>query len=230
MASHGNTTTISWGGATIGSVTNIGGVELKAGKIDITALSDTFKKYMADLPEASDIPISGFFDQTDANGQIQLATDIAARTSRTAVITLPGSIATWTFTGFVTSWKVGEIVNGVIPFSATIAVAAAPVLALSASNNATALTITTATLYPTFAQGTYSYVGTSTGTGLTFTPTFAAGTCSITNGTTTVVTTSTVASGSLALGSVGTQTTFTMTIQETNKVAKVYTFVIAKTA
>lgn len=230
---HAFGTTLTWNSQTVTKLHNIGGVEVTAEMVDTSTHQSTsaFTEKLPGMLSVSDIPIEGYFDPADTNGQVAMVTDCTGRTSRTVVITFPDTIATWTATAYLSSIKIGDnAINGMIPFSATLSVTGVPALAITASNNVTALTVTTATLYPTFAQGTYSYVGTSTGTGLTFTPTFAAGTCSITNGTATVVTTSTVASGSLALGASGTQTTFTMTIQETGKAAKVYTFIIAKTA
>lgn len=233
MKKHAFGTTLTWNSQTVGSLHNIGGVEVTAEMVDTSThqSASAFTEKLPGMLSVSDIPVEGYFDPADTNGQVAMVTDATARTSRAVVITFPDSIATWSATAYISAIKVGDNpINGMIPFSATLSVTGAPTLAITASNNCTALTITTATLYPTFAQGTYDYVGTSTETGLTFTPTFAAGTCSITNGTATVVTTTGTESGSLALGASGTQTTFVMTIQETNKAPKVYTFKIAKTA
>jgi hypothetical protein len=153
---HGNQTTFSWGGNTVASITNIGGVEITAGKLDITTLESTMKTYMQDLAETSDIPISGFMDLTDSTGQIQMLTDIAARTQREVIITLPDSAATWTFDAFLTSWKQGEFINGVIPFTGTIAAAEAPTLTQTAVTGMSAIGFSNDDLImPTFAIGRY---------------------------------------------------------------------------
>lgn len=153
---HGNQTTFSWGGNVVASITNIGGVEITAGKLDITTLTSTMKTYMQDLAETSDIPISGFMDLTDSTGQIQMLTDIAARTQREVIITLPSSVATWTFDAFLTSWKQGEFMNGVIPFTGTIAAAEAPTLTQTAVTGMSAIDFSNDVLImPTFAIGRY---------------------------------------------------------------------------
>lgn len=234
MAKAAFGTTFSHNGQVVAGLTKIGGIEIKVDKVDSTTHQSTgnYKEFIPILLDAGDVPIEGLFDPTDTNGQLAMMTDMNALTMRSEVITFPGGIATWTFNAYITGLKVaGEAnVDGLLPFSATVSITGKPVFATTASNNVTALTVTTAVLFPTFAQGTYVYRGTTTAASLTFTPTFAAGTCTITNGTQTVVTTSTVASGSLALNSVGNYTDFTMTIQETNKTPKVYTFSICKTA
>jgi hypothetical protein len=227
-------TILTIGGASVAEITEINGISIKSDFADVTTLTSAnfFKEKLPTLMEADAVSLKGNYDYTNTTGQAAMLTSMLAKSSLACVVTFPSATGTtWTFTAYVANFKVGDVkVGGPISFEASLQITGKPVLATAASNNVTALTVTTATLYPTFAQGTYSYVGTSTGTGLTFTPTFAAGTCSITNGTATVVTTSTVASGSLALGASGTQTTFTLTVTETGKTAKVYTFVIAKTA
>lgn len=227
-------TTLTWNSQTVAELTNIGGVEISVDMLDVTSHQATsgFKEFIAGLAEAGDVAVEGNFKYDDTNGQIAMAADVASKTSRTAVITFPSSIATWTFTAYISKLKVGDTAaDGKIPFTATMKITGVPVLATSASNNITDLTFTTATLYPTFAAATYNYVGTSTEASVTVTATFAAGTCAVyVNGVFSQYLTSTVASSAISLGSSGTMTTITLVVQETGKTAKTYTFEIAKTA
>lgn len=226
-------TTLTWNSQTVAKLSSISGVELAIDSIETSTHQSTsgFKEFLAGMRDGGEVTIEGFFDTADTNGQIAMFTDAAAGTQRTAVITGPSSGYTLTFTAFLTRIKIGDNAkDGAVGFSASLKITGVPVLGVSASNNVSALTVTTATLYPTFAAGTYDYVGTCAAASLTMTPTFAAGTCSIYNGTTTITTLTGVASSAIALGANGSQTTITMTIQETGKRPTVYTFKIARTA
>ena len=226
-------TSLTWNSQTVAQITNIGGVEITVDMLDATNHQSTsgFKEFIAGLADAGEVSIEGDFKYDDTNGQIAMCTDAAAKTSRTAVIIFPSSIATWTFTAFITKIKVGDNpIDGKIPFSASLKITGVPTLATSASNNITALTLTTATLYPTFAQATYDYVATSVGNTCTVTATFAAGTCSMyINGALQENLTTTVASGVVNLGADGTKTTITLVVQEPGKTAKTYTIEVANT-
>ena len=226
--------TLTRAGNAIAEITNIGGVEVSRDMIDVSSHGspDNYKEKIPGLKDTGEITLEGNFKAGDASGQVALLTDFEAGTLQTFVLTFPTAItATWTITGFVTKFKTGDFaVDGKLPFTAAITPSGKPVFANTASNNITALTITTATLYPTFVAGTYIYTATSTGTSVTVTATFAAGTATATNGTSTVALTSTVESAALALGSAGTVTTITIVVTETGKVPKTYTLSIAKTA
>lgn len=233
-AKFGFGTTFSWNSQTVAQLTNIGGVEISVDMLDATDHASTsgFKEFVAGLADAGDVTIEGFYKYDDTNGQVAMATDAVAKTSRTAVITFPSSIATWTFTAYISKLKVGDMpVDGLIPFSATLKITGVPVLATSTSNNITALTITTATLYPTFAQGTYDYAGTSVGNTATFAATFAAGTCALyLDDVFSQYLTTTVPSSAVSLGADGAMHKVTLVVQETGKAPKTYNFRIGNTA
>ncbi len=225
--------TFKWNAVIIAELTNIGGVEISVDMLDVTTHSSAtrFKEFIAGLADAGEIAIEGFFKYTDSTGQLAMVTDAAAGTEREAIITFPGSIATWTFDALISKVKIGDTpVDGQIPFSASVKVTGSPVLATSASNNITALTVTTATLYPTFSAATYEYSATSVGDTATFAATFAAGTCTLSAGGVDQELTSTVASSAVALGSNGDMTEVTLTVQETGKTPKVYTIWVANTS
>ena len=178
-----------------------------------------------------EITIEGNFITSDTTGQVAFTTDFYARTKREVIITGPTAAGfTLTFNAIATAFEPTYPFDGKLGFTATLKVVSKPTLAISASNNITALTITTATLYPVFAAATYIYTGTSVGASVTVTATFAAGTATATNGTSTVALTSTVESAALALGLINTVTTITIVVTETGKIPKTYAIDIAKTA
>lgn len=215
-------------------LTNIGGVEITVDMLDVTSHDSAtiFKEVIAGLADAGEVSIEGNFDSTDTNGQIAMVTDAKAGTSRTAVVTFPSSIATWTFTGLISKIKVGDApVDGKIPFTASIKISGSPTLATTASNNITALTVTTATLYPSFVQGTYTYAGVSTGNTCTIAATFAAGTCAMyVNDVLQENLTTTQASGAVDLGDDGDLTVIKLVVTETGKTPKTYTINMANAA
>jgi hypothetical protein len=187
-ALHGNQTTLKRNGVLVGGLDNIGGVEITAGKLEKTTLTTTMKQYFQDLPEAADIPVSGHLEIGDANGQIAMLSDIKNRTEAEYTITLPNSMASWTFNAFLTSVKIGEFVNGKIPFSATLAPTDEPVFSISESTGLTMPFLALSgggTLTPAAANDVYEYVynvanGTSS---ITLTPTAAGQTIKV-NGNT----------------------------------------------
>jgi hypothetical protein len=109
-----------------------------------------------------------------------------------------------------------------------------PVLAITASADATTIAVSVGTLNPAFSGSTYEYVDpVVTGTGsLTFTVTDATAVItlhnSFTDGTSTLTTG--VASAAQSLGAAGTVTTFTITCTDSGKVAKVYVVYVSRAA
>ena len=226
--------TLTRGGNLIAENIKVSPPKEKLETIDVTShdSANKYREYIGGVLDAGEVSIEGNYIAGDTLGQIGLRTDMRARTIQTFVLTFPTAITqTCTFTALVTNVELGELtIEGKLTFSATLKVTGMPVWAITSSVNVTALTITTATLYPTFAAASYQYEGTTTGTSITVTATFAAGTATATNGTSTVALTSTVASAALALGSAGTVTTITITVTETGKVPTIYVLRIAKTA
>lgn len=227
-------TTLARNGSIIAELTNIGSPKLSLDTQEVTShqSANSYKEYIGTLLDGGEAAIEGNFIPSDTDGQVGLITDMEAKTVQSFVITFPPAIlATWTFTALVTAFEVGDTpVDGVLTFSATLKISGKPTLAITASNNLTGLTLTTATLYPAFAAGVYDYVADSIGNSLTVTPTFAAGICTVTaNGASQAVATG-VVSSVISLGADGAMTTITIEIQETGKVAKTYTVRVANEA
>jgi hypothetical protein len=226
--------TLSRNGNIIAELTKIGHPKISLDTKEVTSHQSTnnYKEYIGTLKDGGEVSIEGNFIAGDTNGQIGLVTDLEAATVQSFVLTFPTSvIATWTFSALVTAFEVGDMeTDGTLTFSTTLRITGKPTIAITASNNLTNMVLTTATLYPTFAGGTYDYTATSIGASITITPTFAAGVCTITANGTSQVVSSGVPSGAITLGSINTVTTITVVVQETGKTAKTYTIRVAKTA
>jgi len=229
------TTTFSWNGATVADLKTIGDVEVTADALDKTHLNSPggFKEKIPGLFEVGPIPIAGSFISDDA-AQAAMWADMRARTERTVILTGPSSVLfTWTATAFISGVKFGGFaLDGILSFEATITVTGEPVLAITASNNLSALVVTTGTLVPVFAAGTYAYVAhVATGVAsVTMTATFAAGVATLTHGTSSQTLTTTVPSSAIALGAAGSLTPVTIVVQETAKTAKTYTITVERAA
>ena len=223
-------TSFSWNSNIVAKLNNIGGFKFSVDTKDGTTHQSTggFEEIILTIIRTGDIAISGFFDPTDATGQLAMFADFAVKQKRTMGIAWPSITGSaFSCTGAITEIAVGDApTDDGLPFSANIKIDGVPSFTTAASNNLSALAITTATLYPTFAAGAYDYTAVSTGASVTVTPTAAAGTITV-NGN---VVASTVPSGAISLGSSGTVTVITVVVAETAKAPKTYTIRIAKTA
>lgn len=220
MLGHG--ATFIWNGNVVGKLTSIGGISLTSDKIDNTTHESTIKEYLQGIPDGGDVSLEGYFNPSDTNGQIAMLTDMKAQTERECVITLPKSVATLTFNGFLISYNFGPVTSENIPFSATVAVNSDPVLGIAASAGLTSFAISNdANITPTPSGSVYDYVANVlTGvSSVTVTPTASAGTIKV-NGN---VVTSGQASSAIPLGAAGSVTLVTITVTETNKAPKTYT-------
>lgn len=232
-AVHAYGTTLTRDGNAIAEITNLGGPSLAADSLDVTShdSSNGYREFIQGLRDGGELSIEGNFYPGDSNGQAGLLTDFNAGTVQSFVMTFPASTGTtWTFSAIVTAFETTAPVDDKMGFSATLKITGKPILATSASNNITALVLTTATLYPVFAATTYDYVAVSTGDTCTVTATFAAGTCTLTANGLDQELTSTVASSAISLGADGTRTVITLVVQETGKSAKTYTIDVANAA
>ncbi|NIO42233.1 MAG: hypothetical protein GTO41_20015 [Burkholderiales bacterium] len=121
-------TTFSWDGNEVAGVVDIGGPSPSAPTVDCTDLSDTdASKVQAAIRDGGEFPVQCNFDQTDANGQIQMISDSAGLlTSKPWVITwndgnvTPGTVAG---NGFVVGYEFGNItLDGKIEITFTVSV------------------------------------------------------------------------------------------------------------
>ena len=221
--------TLTWNGNPVAELTKVGGVSVKASKQDVTThdSANSYKEAIPGLLESEDVAIEGNFYAGDTLGQIALLADVNSRTSRSFTVTFPVAFAaTWTGTAYITGFSTGDVTaEGVVPFTATMMITGKPTLNVTASANLSNLVLTTATLIPTFAAGTYAYAATTTGTSYTVTPTGASGVITV-NGS--VVTTATPSSA-ISTPSVGIYA-LQVVVTETGKISTKYNITVTKTA
>lgn len=123
-------TTISWNGTTVNEVTSIGDLDTSADDIEVTDYQSTdgYKEFIQGLKDGGELEIEGNFYPSDT-GQSNLISDFNAGTTREVIITLPGSIGTWTFDAYVKGFATQTPIDGKVGFTATLKVTGKPVFA-----------------------------------------------------------------------------------------------------
>ncbi len=108
--------TLSWNSQVVARLTKMGEFGWEVDKADVTTFSSAsaFKEKAPGMIDSVDTPFEGFLATDDTTGQMTLLTDARARTSRTALITLPTTLGTATFTGtaFISKISIGDMVPG----------------------------------------------------------------------------------------------------------------------
>ena len=124
-------TTISKGDTTIGGLTNIGGIEITADTMDVTALDSEggYREFIQTFKDAGEVPLEGYFLAGNA-GQTAMQTSLDSGDVEDYKIKFPTiPPAEWAFKGVVTGFKVGDVeLDGAIMFGTTIKVSGKPVL------------------------------------------------------------------------------------------------------
>jgi len=223
--------TISWNGATVAEVTNMGTPKKSVDMKDVTPINETngYAQSLPTLKKGDTFTIEGNFYPTDA-AQLALESDFEAKTEREYIITSTDPI--WTLTGnaYISDFSLtGLESGGVQGFSATIHPTSKPTLAVTASDGLTTPFFSmseSAVITPAAAQATYTYVATVlTGVAsVTITPTAAAGVIKV-NGSTVATG---VPSSAITLGAASSVTEATITVTETGKTTKTYTIYIMR--
>ena len=230
-------TVIKRNGVVIGEIKSVGGLDISVDTIDVTTLTSTngFREFIPGLRDAGEISISGNFDASDLEGQIQMLTDLKAGTVSSYSIEFPEIVgAVWAFQAFPTAFSTGAESEGEITFEGSFKVTGEPSLDISNSAGLTApfLVFSSGNLVPVASGSTYIYVhSVATGTSnLTITPTATAGVITIiANGASQVVT-SGQASTAIALGAAGSVTLVTIAVKEVGKITKTYNINVARAA
>ena len=225
-------TTLTWDGEVVAGLSSINGVEIKVDTVEVTAhdSTDGFKEFLPTLLDAGEVTAEGFFNYSDTAGQQAMVTDMLAKSTKTAVITFPSATGTtWTFTGFITTLKIGDAsVDGAIPFSVAIKVTGKPTFAVAAVVGMSGIGFDNDVLMmPAFAIGTYEYVVTITNgqTATIITPVDATAgeVITITSGGASQVVATGVASTAIPV-SASAMTDIVVTISKTACAPKSYTF------
>lgn len=215
---------------TVAEVTNIGDLNVATDTEETTTYASLAKEFIALREDGGSLPLTLNFDP-DEDVQGLLRTDQKARTVRKYRIRFPiGTVDAdkpyWEFDALITSFGTVQPLSGKIALNVTLKITGQPELVTSFSNNLSALVVTTATLVPVFAAGTYDYIATvaNATSSVTVTPTATLGVITV-NG---AAVTSGQASGAIALA-VGINT-ITVVVKETNKGPRTYRITIGRLA
>lgn len=227
-------TTLSWNGNDVAELTEIMPPETVVDTQEVTNNdSGGWKEFIAGLLDAGEISCKGNFIPGDTDGQIAVQADHVARTTRTAIITLPMALATtFTMTCICTKFKLVTPTDGKeASFEATFKITGEPTFTVSASTGLTDpffVVSESGVIAPSAANDTYTYVVTvgSTVESITVTPTATAGVITVDGNT---VATG-VASSAITLGSAGSVTEATIVVTETGKAPVTYTLYITRAA
>lgn len=110
----------------IAHLTSIGEIGIESEEIDVTDLDspEDFKEYIAGTKDAGEVSLAGnIHEETIVEKMLSLAN---SRSVESWKVTYPSG-ATWTFSGFIKSFKDGEKTSdGIASFTATIRVSGAP--------------------------------------------------------------------------------------------------------
>lgn len=131
-------TVLKKGNQKIGGLTSIGGIEITADTIDVTTLDSDggYRESIGAFKDAGEVSLEGFFRPDDA-GQLAMQDSLDEGQPEEYTIEFPTTpVATWTFKGVVTTFKVGDAeVDGTVSFGATIKISGKPVLTVDGSGS-----------------------------------------------------------------------------------------------
>ena len=215
----------------IAYITSLGGPELDRDDVDVTHMQspNAVREYIAGLGDAGELSIEGNMVPSDTSQQ-RLIDDYTGRVVASYRMLLPDAVddankTRWTFEGYVKSYSQDTPTDDKISFSATIKIAAYPLLTSVMAADLTALAISEGTLTPAFAGTTYEYVATvaNATSSMTVTPACAAADAILVNG---VVVATGDPSGAIAL-SVGANT-IVIEVQEDDKASTYYGITVGR--
>lgn len=127
-------TTLELDSTKIGGIKSIGGIEVTAEAIDVTALDnqDGYREKLPGLKDAGTISLSGFLDGED-EGQDKCYELLESSEVVAGVIKFPAKIGkSWTFNAGVTKFATGAEVEGAVTFDMELSVSGKPTLGASA--------------------------------------------------------------------------------------------------
>lgn len=116
----------------IGGLTSIGGVEVSADTVDVTALDSEggYREFLPGFKDAGEVPLEGFLDDEDA-GQLAAYTALESGEVQKCEISFPNG-SKWAFDGIVTGFSTSASLEDAVSFSATIKVSGKPTFTMGA--------------------------------------------------------------------------------------------------
>ena len=124
-------TTLKVNDKTVGGLSSINGIEIKADTNDVTALDNAtgYREQEPGFKDVGDLTCSGFLDGAD-EGQTECYTLLNSGETKACQIIFPTKIGkTWSFNASVIRFSTGAEVGGAVTFEMTLAVTGQPTLA-----------------------------------------------------------------------------------------------------
>ena len=120
----------------VGSLTNIGGVEVSSDTTDVTALDnkDGYKDFLGGFKDGGEISLEGFMDGEN-EGQGKVMSAFEDQENHDFAIDFPKTIGkSWTGKAVVTKFKSGDAAVGdALKFAAALKISGKPTLAATAN-------------------------------------------------------------------------------------------------
>lgn len=124
-------TKLSVGGKVVGSLTNIGGLELSSETTDVTALdnADGYKEFLGGFKDGGEVSAEGFLDGGN-EGQEAAMEAFESQEPVACSIDFPAKIGkSWKFNAVVTRYKAGDAeLTGALKFATALKVSGKPSL------------------------------------------------------------------------------------------------------
>ena len=123
-------------GKAVGSLTNIGGVELSAETSEVTALDNTdgYKEFLGGFKDGGEVSLEGYLDGED-EGQGVMYTAFEDQEEHECTIVFPAAIGkSWAFRGVITKYSAGSAsLNDALKFGGSVKISGKPTLAKTAA-------------------------------------------------------------------------------------------------
>ena len=120
MANKSKDTTFTWNSEVIGHITSINGPNVSVDAIETTDLDDVAKTFIANIYDAGEVSLELEYDPADSDHDV-LIDDMLAGTARTFIVTFSDSgNATFSASGFITSFSPTAAVNDRLGCAVTI--------------------------------------------------------------------------------------------------------------
>lgn len=133
--SHAVGTVLKVNDKVVGGLKSIGGIEVSAETIDVTALDNTsgYREFLSAFKDAGEVSFSGFLDGEDA-GQDECYTLLNSGAVVKCSIVFPAKIGkTWSFDACLTKFSTSAELEDAVTFEGALKVSGKPELAASAA-------------------------------------------------------------------------------------------------
>ena len=216
-------------------MTGISGPSESMSPVDVTnhESPDSFREFVAGPRSGGEVSVEGNFIKADANGQVNLHTDIQAGTMREVWVVMPMAVGgALKFNAFATGFSIAHPYEDKISTSGALQITGKPEFYDSQSAGISAMTGieenggSALSISPSIDAGVYEYACTvnTASTWVKLTVTAASHTIKVQG----VTQTSGVQGGEIALGAAGTTTEIFIMVYEANKAPRLYVLTVTR--